>query len=296
MAELDFHKDWSVGELARELRRILARHYGEGEARAMTGLIFHHLKGWNATDLVINYDRMVSDYILDKINVIMDRLVKGEPLQYILGEARFYGMDFHVSPAVLIPRPETEELVDMIVKHNPGPDLRVLDVGTGSGAIAIALSRNLPFSKVTAIDISEDALVVARKNAAALHACIDFIHADVFTYEAASDSFDIIVSNPPYVAEGERKDMDSNVLDYEPAQALFVSDDRPLIYYSRISEIAIRSLVPGGRLYFEINPMFADSLRAMLESDGFVSVEIMEDISRRKRFASAVRPANVKCF
>ena len=103
------------------------------------------------------------------------------------------------------------------------------------------------------------------------------------------------MSNPPYVAESERKDMDSNVLDYEPAQALFVSDDRPLIYYSRISEIAIRSLVPGGRLYFEINPMFADSLRAMLESDGFVSVEIMEDISRRKRFASAVRPANVKC-
>lgn len=294
MAELDFHKDWSVGELARELRFILARHYGEGEARAMTGLVFHHLKGWNATDLVINYDLVVSDYILDKINVIMDRLVRGEPLQYILGEARFYGMDLYVSPSVLIPRPETEELVDIIVKHNPGPDLRVLDIGTGSGAIAIALSRNLPFSKVTAIDISEDALAVARKNADALHARINFMHADVFTYEPASDSFDIIVSNPPYVAESERKDMDRNVLDYEPAQALFVSDDRPLIYYSRISEIAIRSLVPGGRLYFEINPMFADSLRAMLESDGFVSVEIMEDISRRKRFASAVRPANIK--
>lgn len=261
----------------------------------MTGLIFHSLKGWNTTDMVINSDRVVSSYILEKINHILGRLVKGEPLQYILGEARFYGMDLYVSQSVLIPRPETEELVDIIVTRNPGPDLRVLDVGTGSGAIAIALSRNLPFSKVTAIDISEDALVVARKNAAALHACIDFIHADVFTYEAASDSFDIIVSNPPYVAESERKDMDSNVLDYEPAQALFVSDDRPLIYYSRISEIAIRSLVPGGRLYFEINPMFADSLRAMLESDGFVSVEIMEDISRRKRFASAVRPANVKC-
>lgn len=295
MPEIDLHRNWTVGEMVRELRNILARHYGEGEARAMTGLIFHSLKGWNTTDMVINSDRVVSSYILEKINHILGRLVKGEPLQYILGEARFYGMDLYVSQSVLIPRPETEELVDIIVTRNPGPDLRVLDVGTGSGAIAIALSRNLPFSKVTAIDISEDALVVARKNAAALHACIDLIHADVFTYEAASDSFDIIVSNPPYVAESERKDMDSNVLDYEPAQALFVSDDRPLIYYSRISEIAIRSLVPGGRLYFEINPMFADSLRAMLESDGFVSVEIMEDISRRKRFASAVRPANVKC-
>lgn len=294
MPEIDLHRNWTVGEMVRELRNILARHYGEGEARAMTGLIFHSLKGWNTTDMVINSDRVVSSYILEKINHILGRLVKGEPLQYILGEARFYGMDLYVSQSVLIPRPETEELVDIIVTRNPGPDLRVLDVGTGSGAIAIALSRNLPFSKVTAIDISEDALVVARKNAAALHACIDFIHADVFTYEAAYDSFDIIVSNPPYVAESERKDMDRNVLDYEPAQALFVSDDRPLIYYSRISEIAIRALVPGGRLYFEINPLFADSLRAMLESDGFVSVEILEDISRRKRFASAVRPANVK--
>ena len=212
MPEIDLHRNWTVGEMVRELRNILARHYGEGEARAMTGLIFHSLKGWNTTDMVINSDRVVSSYILEKINHILGRLVKGEPLQYILGEARFYGMDLYVSQSVLIPRPETEELVDIIVTRNPGPDLRVLDVGTGSGAIAIALSRNLPFSKVTAIDISEDALVVARKNAAALHACIDFIHADVFTYEAASDSFDIIVSNPPYVAESERKDMDSNVL------------------------------------------------------------------------------------
>ena len=294
MPEIDLHREWTVGEVVRELRNILAPYYGNGEARAMTGLLFHSLKGWNTTDMVINSDRIVSGYILEKINLMLDRLVKGEPLQYILGEARFYGMDLYVSPSVLIPRPETEELVDIIVTRNPGSDLRVLDIGTGSGAIAIALSRNLPFSKVTAIDISEDALVVARKNAAALHARIDFMHADVFTYEPASDSFDIIVSNPPYVAESERKDMDRNVLDHEPAQALFVSDDRPLIYYSRISEIAIRSLVPGGRLYFEINPLFADSLRAMLESDGFVSVEIMEDISRRKRFASAVRPANIK--
>lgn len=282
--------DWLAGPLARKMRAVLAPIYGDGEAKAMTSLIFHHLKGWSPTDMIINADRPVSDYVVDKIDAILSRLEAGEPLQYILGEARFYGLDLKVSPAVLIPRPETEELVDLIVRENRADDLRVLDVGTGSGAIAIALSRNLPFSRVTAIDISPAALEIARENAKTLHARIDFREQDVFTYEPPASAFDIIVSNPPYIAEAERKDMERNVLDHEPAAALFVPDDNPLIYYSRIAGTGTRALVPGGRLYFEINPLFAESLRAMLLSEGYGNVRISEDISHRKRFAVAVKP------
>lgn len=255
----------------------------------MVRLIFCALKGWDAAGLIVNWDRPVSDYIVDKTRQIMARLEGGEPLQYVLGEAYFYGMDLKVTPAVLIPRPETEELVDMIVDANKRDDLRVLDVGTGSGAIAIALSRNLLFARVTALDISEAALDVARANAAALHADIRFVHEDIFRYEPAPDSFDIVVSNPPYIAESEKKYMQRNVLEHEPPGALFVPDENPLVYYSRIAAVAGRGLVPGGKLYFEINPLFASQLKAMLEADGYVDVEITEDSSRKKRFAYAVK-------
>lgn len=280
----------TVNMLSKEIVRLLTPAYGAGEAKAMMRLIFHHLKGWTQTDLMIMSDRPVSQYMIGKVNEILARVDAGEPIQYVVGEARFYGMDLEVTPAVLIPRPETSELVDMIVHENEGSDLRVLDVGTGSGAIAIALARNLRFPVVTAIDISADALEVARANADRLHARIGFIAQDVFLYEPAPDSFDIIVSNPPYIAEHEKKDMDNNVLDFEPAAALFVPDDNPLIYYSRISEIGRKSLSPGGRLYFEINPDYAAQLEAMLKADGYEDVRIVEDISHRPRFACAVQP------
>ena len=196
-------------------------------------------------------------------------------------------MDLKVDRSVLIPRHETEELVDLIVDGNKGrQDLRVLDIGTGSGAIAIALSRNLPFAHVTAIDISEAALKIARENARALHADIDFIRQDVFTWQPAPESFDIIVSNPPYIANSEKAAMDSNVLDYEPHSALFVPDSEPLIFYSRIATIAIGALAGGGRLYFEINPLFAADLVRMLGAEGFRDIEVHKDISRRDRFIS----------
>lgn len=277
----------TVGEMSRKLTDALAPRYGLGEAKAMTRLIFHHLKGWSQTDLVINSDRPVSDYIQEKIEDIATRLRAGEPLQYVLGEARFFGMDFEVTPAVLIPRPETEELVDMIVKENHTSDLRVLDVGTGSGAIAIALARNLKFPEITAIDISKQALEVAERNAKQLHARIQFLHRDIFKWEPAPDSLDIIVSNPPYIAEHEKADMDSNVLDHEPPGALFVPDDDPLVYYRRIAQIGLTALASGGRLYFEINPLYADLLAAMLKADGYSNVAVGLDISRRKRFLRA---------
>ena len=278
----------NFSETIANLKARLAPVYGEGEANAMVRLIFHHLKGWNITDIIVNGDRQVSPYIHSLIERIVTRIIKGEPIQYVLGEARFYGMDFKVNRNVLIPRQETEELVDMIVNENKRSDLRVLDIGTG--AIAVALCRNLRFPRVTAIDISDKALEVAGENARRLHANVFLRQKDIFTYMPPEDSYDIIVSNPPYIPEEEKAGMERNVLDHEPALALFVPDSAPLLYYSRISEVAIRALAPGGLLYLEINPRFADALREMLQKEGFVNVNIINDISRRQRFIKAERP------
>lgn len=278
----------TVKEYIKEIRNKLTPLYGEGEAKAMTRLIFHSLKGWNVTDMIIHEGDTVSDYIDGKIKEILKRLLNHEPIQYILGEAYFYGMNLEVDRSTLIPRPETEELVDMIVKRwNRQNDLRVLDIGTGSGAIAIALSRNLPFSKVSALDISEGALKIAESNAKKLKADINFIHDDVFNYSPSADSFDIIVSNPPYIDESEKADMERNVLDYEPHSALFVPDSNPLIFYSRIIEIASVALHRGGMLYFEINPRHSQDLVMLLRHEGFSDVEIHQDIAGKERFISA---------
>lgn len=280
----------TIGELRRATESRLSSRYGRGEAQAMVRLIFHALKGWNTTDLIINSDRQASDYLVESIGKIVTRLQNDEPLQYILGEARFYGMDLKVSPSVLIPRPETEELVDIIVKQlGNRDDLSVLDVGTGSGAIAIALSRNLPFSKVTAVDVSENALEIARQNAANLKASINFIHADIFDFMPDNEVYDLIVSNPPYIAEHERAQMDKNVLDYEPHIALFVADSDPLIFYRRIAMIGLNALKPGGSLYFEINPLYSVQLEGMLREMGYVEIDLEKDISGRVRFACAKR-------
>ena len=210
-----------IDETVRRMKTELEPLYGAGEATAIVRLIFHSLKGWELPQLLMNGDRDASPWLEEKIAGIMERLKRREPVQYILGEAYFYGLRFNVTPAVLIPRQDSEQLVDMILRDNRGEDLHVLDIGTGSGCLAIALARNLPFARVTAIDNSAAALEVAGENARLLKARVDFIEADIFKWEPADSSLDIMVSNPPYIDESEKKDMDSNVKDYEPAQALF---------------------------------------------------------------------------
>ncbi|MDE6009913.1 MAG: peptide chain release factor N(5)-glutamine methyltransferase [Muribaculaceae bacterium] len=281
----------NIDEAYRRLRRQLADLTGsDGEATAMTRLIFHALKGWDATGIVIHAADTLSEFTARRIEDILERLGNGEPLQYILGEARFYGMDLQVNPATLIPRPETEELVDLVVSSTRGlRDLRVLDVGTGSGAIAIALSRNMEFPEVTALDISGEALEVARANAARLHARINFLQADIFTWQPLPETFDIIVSNPPYVMESEKKDMERHVLEYEPHTALFVPDDDPLLFYRRIAETGRSALSRDGMIFFEINPLCAGSLQEMLTRMVYTDVETIQDISRRRRFIKARR-------
>lgn len=278
----------TIGDLTSSLRRKLSEIYGAGEAAAMVRLIFHALKGWNNTRLIINSDLPASEFLISKTADILARLLRHEPIQYILGETYFYGMDLKVSPATLIPRPETEQLVDLIVSENQKPDLEVLDIGTGSGAIAIALARNLPFSHVTALDISADALQIAKDNAQTLHAKVDYLNCDIFKYTPPTRSLDIIVSNPPYVDDSERNAMEPNVLDYEPHLALFVPDDNPLLFYKRIAALGTVALKPQGRLYLEINPRHDIELKQLLENSSYTSVEIIKDIHGKSRFISCI--------
>lgn len=270
------------------MRRSLEKIYPKGESEAIIRLIFECLKGWTPVEIVLHEDQPLSDFIKSKIDQILDRLKTHEPIQYILGHARFYGIDFKVTPDVLIPRPETEELVDLIVKHcGQTPDLRILDAGTGSGCIAITLSRYLKFPQITAIDISEPALVVAKENAKTLKSNVRFKHADILSLPPESDRWDVIVSNPPYICDSEATAMESNVLDYEPHSALFVPDDDPLRFYTSLAQYASRALEPEGMLFFEINPIHADSLSDMLLTSGFSSICQYRDMQGHIRFVSA---------
>lgn len=272
------------------IRSRLTPKYGDGEAREMARIIFENLKGWNPVEIAIRQEEPISGYITGKVDAVIDRLLDNEPIQQIFGNADFYGLRLKVTRDTLIPRPETAELVDIIVKENSRKDLRVLDAGTGSGCIALALSRNLPFSEVTAIDISDNALDVARENGKTLRCNVDFRKADILSLPDGlrGNSFDIIVSNPPYIAEKEKSAMERNVLDYEPASALFVPDNDPLKFYTAILKAAQGELlIPGGRLYFEINPIYADLLREETERLGFSNVTLTRDTDGKQRFLSA---------
>lgn len=262
-----------------------------GEARVTAGIIMESLKGYSATDLIIKADSPVSDYIRTKVDEVIERLLRHEPIQYITGYTTFYGLKLAVDRSVLIPRPETTELVEMIVEEwRDKSDLRVADLCSGSGCIALALARNLPFSRVTAVELSDSAIEVIRENARSLKCNINIVRADVLKMALPySPQYDIIVSNPPYVLERERSEMEANVLDYEPEMALFVPDDDPLRFYKAINRYAAVALREGGKIYYELNPLEADGLAADMRSEGWGDVEITLDISRRKRFLSATR-------
>lgn len=279
-------------QLLRHFTTSLTPLYGDTEARAIAETAVRSLTGWSRTDMLLNGDRTVSEPSASRFDEILARLMRHEPLQYILGETYWHGLTLRVTPDVLIPRPETSELVDIIADAERGrSDLRVIDLCTGSGCIAVALALTLPFPEVTAVDISDASLAVAAANASLCRARVRCVRADVLgSLPFAPRSADIIVSNPPYVVESEKKDMSPNVLDFEPALALFVPDADPLRYYTAIARSTRTVLVPGGRLYFEINPLFADPLEAMLRAEGYASVTVINDIHRRKRFVKCALP------
>lgn len=260
----------------------------EGDAAAR--IVFEDVAGYDRKYLFMHSDRQLLDETRQRLERVIDRIVAGEPVQYAVGRARFMGLDFEVTPDVLIPRPETEGLCDMIVHDADGrSDLRVLDIGTGSGCIAVALARSLPFARVDAIDVSEAALEVARRNAARLGAKVDFILQDILAATPPAEAYDIIVSNPPYVCESERSAMDNRVAAREPSLALFVPDSDPLKFYRAVCRYAAAALRPGGRLYFEINSRFPDEMRRLMESEGFASVDVLRDYRGSYRFATGIK-------
>lgn len=270
---------------------VLADRYGQREAKAMIRVIFEDVLGWKPVDLILRADYELNDYTAERIWSITERVASGEPIQQVVGWADFCGLRFKVTKDTLIPRPETTELVDMITSDYSGrKDLRVLDCGTGSGCIAIALARALPFSAVTGIDISDGALKVARENASLLKTQVDFEHRDILSLSGNDKAtYDIIVSNPPYIAEHERSSMEKNVLDYEPATALFVPDDAPLKFYHAIAVYGMSALCPDGRIYFEINPLYASELVTLIKSSGYSDVATHLDMEGKIRFLTATR-------
>lgn len=276
-------------DLIQQSQATLSPLYGDSESKWLVRTILEHLKGWNPVDVALRQDDDISDFIVGKCDKVISRLLNKEPIQYIFSDTYWYGMNLVVSPAVLIPRPETEELVDMIVRDNRESDLSVLDMCTGSGCIAIALAKNLPFSKVRGMDISNDAIEVAKRNAILQHVKVDFYVDDVMTVKSPGEIFDIIVSNPPYIAEKEKSSMDRNVLDYEPETALFVPNDNPLKYYKSISSYAMPSLKPGGKLYFEINPIYCNELTEYLSHNSWSDVEVYRDMYGKNRFIKATK-------
>lgn len=283
----------TLAQCARRAADRLSATYADSEAAWLVRVIFEELKGYTKVDMVVKASDEVSDYLAAKVDGVVDRLLNHEPVQYIFGNARFYGLKFKVTRDTLIPRPETEELVDMIVRDADGrSDMRVLDVCTGSGCIAVALGRNLVFPQISATDISDSALCVARENAAALKVKVAFSHVDALHMSGPSEPiYDVVVSNPPYIMPDERAAMSANVLDYEPHTALFVPENDPLVFYKAIEAFAFYALSDGGRLYFEINPRLASQLSGYLSAHGWVDVDVVRDMQKLNRFITATRPS-----
>lgn len=271
------------------IRRALQESYSVQEAANLSRIVCCEMLGQTTIDYYLGKDIILSSKEMQKLNGILARLLNFEPIQYIQGTARFLERSYHVAPGVLIPRPETEELVEVMLREIPS-DARILDIGTGSGCIAISLSKAFPNAKVTAWDVSEDALCIARRNNDDLQASVCFVKQDVLAWRGdGGQCYDVIVSNPPYITESEKQEMERNVLDWEPFSALFVPNNDPLLFYRRVGELGRMMLVDGGRLYFEINRAYGEATAMMLCGQGYTGIRILKDISGNDRFVIAER-------
>lgn len=280
-----------------ELWRQLTQVYDDYEAKAIARMVYEVRFGLMPSDLFIGKDTQLSTDDQKLLAEITQRLLTGEPVQYVLGEAEFGGRTFHVEPGVLIPRPETYELCQWIMeerrgKKEEGRNTSILDIGTGSGCIACTLAAELADAEVTAWDISDDALRIATENAKRTNVHVSFKKVDVLNTsllnrERPATGLDIIVSNPPYICKKERATMERNVLEHEPEQALFVPDDDPLLFYRTIARFAAKTLNPGGALYFEINPLYVSEMQQMLSEEGFSHTEIRNDQFGKQRFTKS---------
>ena len=287
----------SVRDCRKYYAGELEKLYGSDEANALIMILLEHYFNIDRMKIALEPELRLSESELLTLHFAVKELLKHRPIQYIIGETEFCGMRFIVNENVLIPRPETQEMVEMIANFARRDNAcvirtgcKIIDIGTGSGCIAISLAKLMPDSDVTAVDVSEKALEVARKNAEANEVSVTFIKDDILNpqnRDLLNGQFDIIVSNPPYVCESEKSEMRANVLDYEPSTALFVSDNDPLIFYRKILEFAQKALKPDGEVWFEINEKFGKGMKNLCLDMGFNNIEIIKDFRDRDRILKA---------
>jgi release factor glutamine methyltransferase len=280
----------TLSEMIRTYRAELSTLYPDDEIRNIGYLVTEHLLNYSKIDFHLKDQEPISAETAEKFFAVLKRLKNWEPVQYITGNTLFYGLSIRVDRRVLIPRPETEELVDWMVKENKDIMGHILDIGTGSGCIAIALAANLPHVKVSACDVSGEALTLARINAG-LNGCnISFFMHDLLDGSGGlPEKYRIMVSNPPYVRQEEKSLMRRNVLDFEPGRALFVPDNDPLLYYRNIALLGRKHLQDGGKLYFEINENFSEEVIRLLDNTGFYGVQVRKDLNGKARMARGIK-------
>ena len=281
-------------ETIKYIKDSLTDIYPNSEIKGIIRLIMEQICNLQPHQYLIFQDIQLSNEKKNKIIEVVERMKSKEPIQYILGTADFYSIPFEVNSSVLIPRPETEELVDLIISENSTSiGKNILDIGTGSGCIAITLQKNIKTAHVYAVDISAEALNVARRNAVQNQTDVTFIQTDILQLEKAqkdiSYTFDIIVSNPPYIKQEEKKEMEQNVLDFEPHLALFVPDQDPLLFYRHIAEFGKEKLKENGLLYFEINAACGEITCKMLQEKGYNKVQLIKDLSGKDRIIKAYK-------
>ena len=272
-----------ISYFSSKFRSELTELYTVEEVSSLFRIVLEELLFFDIAEFYVNPNYILNNIQLDKVNKFTNELKKGKPFQYIIGETRFYDYKFYVNDSVLIPRIETEGLVEWILNENKESKTTVIDFCSGSGCIAVTMKIKRKNWDISALEISKKAIDLAKRNSSRHSADINFIHADIFSWSNC-DEVDIIISNPPYVIESQKKNMKVNVLNFEPEKSIFVSDENPLIFYKRIFDISKLKLKEGGLLYFEINPKFKKALISLSKKYNFSSYELKRDIFKRNRF------------
>lgn len=279
--------DWTIGNAFKDLKESLKQIYNENESEIISYWVFEKLFTLSKIEISLNADLLINPIPAQELLEMKTELLAHRPVQYVLGETYFYGLKFTVNESVLIPRPETEELVDwclQMIESSQKPKMKVLDIGTGSGCIALALKSKLPNAEVHALDYSGEALIIANENSENLNLPVYFHHANILNPDLMKqfEGFDVIISNPPYITLNEQKDISKHVLDYEPSIALFVNNDDPFQFYKAISSFAKQHLNQDGFLFFEVHADYADSTEKMLQQSDW-QTQLRKDLQGRNR-------------
>jgi release factor glutamine methyltransferase len=280
----------TIAEARKKIKQSLSGSYDENEIRNFTDLLFSHLLNYSKIELRLKGNEVISQQVEKKLDGMLQRLMAFEPVQYVVGKTVFYDLPFLVSPHVLIPRPETEELVDWVRKDNTGEKPQILDIGTGSGCIAVSLAKRLSLANVSGCDNDEKALETAMKNADLNEIQVSFFLFDLLKPGKIPErKYDVVVSNPPYVRESEKVLMHANILNYEPHRALFVPDDDPLVFYRAIADLGRELLLPTGTVYCEINENLPDETLRVFHERKYQAVEMRRDINGKPRMIKAIK-------